>query len=119
MKKEHKKNITSFFNDFAISYRDSGKLRLSVEVEQFIFLTANRMEEKQETLFQALSFNLDKLIVAPPHMGVRESITVDKALKVLTKGKVEDEVVEGKQEEEEVEPKEADSKIKKVGGKKK
>lgn len=84
MTKSEEKKISEFFNKYAIAYHDNGTLRLAVNVDQFIFMTAQRMAEREENLATTLKFNLNKLMVAPPHFGVRESITIENAIKVIT-----------------------------------
>jgi len=128
MKKEIKAKIVKFFNDYAISYQDNGRLRLSAEVDQFIFLTEKRIEDKDESLKEALKYNLENLIIAPPTHSVRESITIDNALKLLVGSSKKEEVEDETKDEEKTEevkdeskdeaPKKEKGGIKKVGNKK-
>lgn len=126
MKKTTKAKIVQFFNDYAISYRDNGTLRLSTEVDQFIFLTEKRIEDRGDTVREALRYSLENLIVAPQAHAVRESITVDNALKLLVGSNEEKEVeVEDETKEEtkdgdekNEEPKEEKKEAKKGGLKK-
>lgn len=104
MTKSEEKKIKEFFNEYAISYRDNGTLRLAVSVDQFIFMTKERMAEREENLAVTLKSTLNKLMVAPPHFGVRESIRIDNAVKLLTsKGKAKADDVEEEKTDDKVE----------------